>query len=171
MGNSWSCPHCSTVFHLQEVENESKRGNQESSSEVFKKKGNRSSSLTKNFTLKEFACKCGAAVPDKYYNNVKTLAENLQVLRDHFNGARRIKVNSGYRTPDYNKRVGGSPKSQHLLAKAADIEIDGYTTKEVAEIIEMLIQEGKMKQGGIGIYNTFVHYDIRGKRARWDLRK
>ena len=33
-----------------------------------------------------------------------------------------------------------------------------------------LIKEGKMKEGGIGIYSTFVHYDVRGWKARWDRR-
>ena len=33
--------------------------------------------------------------------------------------------------------------------------------------IEKLIKEGKMKQGGIGIYKGFIHYDIRGTKARW----
>ena len=34
-----------------------------------------------------------------------------------------------------------------------------------------LISEGKMHNGGVGLYNTFVHYDIRATPTRWDLRK
>lgn len=121
--------------------------------------------LTKNFKLSEFACKDGTPVPRQYYTNVQSLANNLQVLRDYIN--RPIKINSGYRTKSHNDSVGGSKKSQHLLAKAADIVISGMTPRELKDIIEQLISQGKMKQGGIGLYNTFVHYDIRGTKARW----
>jgi hypothetical protein len=38
---------------------------------------------------------------------------------------------------------------------------------EVKNVIELLISEGRMEQGGIGLYPTFVHYDIRGEKARW----
>jgi hypothetical protein len=45
------------------------------------------------------------------------------------------------------------------------------TTKQVYDAIEHLIINGDMLQGGLGIYNNFCHYDIRGKKARWDFRK
>ena len=35
------------------------------------------------------------------------------------------------------------------------------------DTIERLIREGKMEDGGMGRYSTFVHYDVRGSRARW----
>jgi hypothetical protein len=38
---------------------------------------------------------------------------------------------------------------------------------EVFAIIEDLIDRGDMLQGGLGLYNTFVHYDIRKTKARW----
>lgn len=122
--------------------------------------------LTANFTLQEFACKDGTAVPEIYYKNVQALANNLQVLRDYLN-VPVIITGSGYRTPAHNKKVGGAPKSQHLTASAADINAKGYTPVQLAAVIEKLIAEKKMKQGGIGIYAGFVHYDIRGKKARW----
>jgi len=74
---------------------------------------------------------------------------------------------SGYRTYNHNKAVGGAKRSQHLTASAADINAQDYTPKQLHMIIELLIDEGKMKQGGLGLYNTFVHYDIRGIKARW----
>ncbi len=42
----------------------------------------------------------------------------------------RIKITSGYRSPEYNKKVGGSPKSQHVYGMAVDLipldlEIEG----------------------------------------------
>lgn len=121
--------------------------------------------LTKNFNLSEFACKDGTQVPENLIGNVKELANNLQVLRDVVGIP--LHINSSYRTISHNKREKGSPKSQHLLAKAADLRTDKYTPKELASIILKLIEKGQMKQGGVGIYSTFVHYDIRGFAARW----
>jgi len=122
--------------------------------------------LTKNFNSFEFACKDGTPVPYRYKENVKNLAENLQVLRDYYKMP--VHINSGYRTKSHNKAVGGSPNSQHLLGKAADITIRNKTPKQVARTIKKLISQGKMREGGIGLYNGFVHYDIRGYAARWD---
>lgn len=124
--------------------------------------------LTINFSKKEFDSKDGAEMPSDVLPNVRELAQNLQKLRDYL--GKSITINSGYRSPKHNLSVGGSPSSQHLLGKAADIVVQGMLPIEIAQIIENLIKKGVLKEGGIGIYDTFVHYDIRGKKARWDFR-
>lgn len=121
--------------------------------------------ITKNFHYAEFASKDGSPLPEGLKQNLIELAQNLQVLRD-FVGV-PIKINSGYRSPEHNRKVGGAKKSLHLRAMAADIVVADHTPQQVRAIIEKLIKEGKMKQGGIGLYNTFLHYDIRGERKRW----
>ena len=121
--------------------------------------------LEENFSLSEFRCKDGTEVPEDLMDNVRILAKNLQVLRDHV--GKPIVIISGYRSPKYNRRIGGARKSQHMLAKAADIKIRGMSPKEVKATIVKLIKEGKMQPGGIGLYTTFTHYDIRGWNARW----
>lgn len=121
--------------------------------------------LTPNFKLSEFKCKDGSNVPACLHVNVQELAENLQVLRDEL--GKPITIISGYRTPDYNESIDGAKKSQHLLAKAGDIKVSGMESTDVHEKILALIEEGKMKQGGVGVYPTFVHYDVRGTKARW----
>lgn len=123
--------------------------------------------LTENFSREEFDCNDGTEVPAELMDNVQELADNLQVLRDFINCS--IDINSGYRHPAYNKQEGGGTKSQHLLAKAADLDCDElpFTPKQLARIIKGLIRLGVMKEGGIGVYNSFVHYDIRGTKARW----
>tara|TARA_R100000152_G_C6724791_1_gene150214 strand:+ start:158 stop:577 length:420 start_codon:yes stop_codon:yes gene_type:complete len=121
--------------------------------------------LTKNFSLKEFRCKDGTDVPDEYMDNVQELADNLQVLRDHL--GKSIRVISGYRSPKYNRKIDGARRSQHLTASGADIKIKGLLPVEIKVIILDLIREGKMKEGGIGVYKGFLHYDIRGKKVRW----
>ena len=122
--------------------------------------------MTKNFKLKEFKCKCGCDMPLEVYENIIKLSSQLQFLRDYT--GRPITVNSGYRCPDHNKKIGGSKRSQHMLGKAADITIQSLKPAEVFVIIEDLIDMGHMLQGGLGLYDTFVHYDIRKTKARWN---
>ena len=121
--------------------------------------------LTKNFSLEEFKCKDGSDIPNNVLSNITELAKNLQVLRDTIN--KTISITSGYRSPKYNAKIGGVKNSQHVKGTASDIQIKGMTPKEVALVIEELIESGKMKQGGIGVYPNFTHYDIRGVKARW----
>jgi uncharacterized protein YcbK (DUF882 family) len=121
--------------------------------------------LTNNFSLREFRCKDGTDVPDEYMDNVQELAENLQVLREHL--GKSIRVISGYRSPKYNRKIDGARRSQHLTASGADIKIKGLLPVEIKVIILDLIREGKMKEGGLGAYKGFLHYDIRGKKVRW----
>jgi uncharacterized protein YcbK (DUF882 family) len=120
--------------------------------------------MTANFNLNEFRSKCGADVPKELVPNAIAVATNLQVLRDEI--GLPITITSGYRSPAHNRRVGGSPNSQHMQANAADIQVKGMTPKQVKDVIERLIKEGKMRNGGIGLYSTFVHYDI-GRIRRW----
>ena len=122
--------------------------------------------LTKNFSKSEFDSKDGAAMPDDVLENIKVIAEQLQVLRDTLTIP--ITINSAYRSPKHNKKIGGVKNSQHLTGKAVDIVAKGITTKYLAYKINELIFKGNMLEGGIGIYDTFVHYDIRGVKARWD---
>ena len=121
--------------------------------------------LTANFSLEEFKCKDGSDIPNDILPNIIELAKNLQVLRDAI--GKPITINSGYRSPKYNAKIGGVKNSQHVKGKASDLRVAGVTPKELALIIEGLIEQGKMKQGGIGVYPNFVHYDIRNIKARW----
>lgn len=121
--------------------------------------------LTKNFTLNEFKSNDGAEFPAEVVKNLRELAKNLQVIRNHF--GKPIKINSGYRSPQHNKNIGGVSNSQHVKGKAADFVISGYTPQQIAVELETLIALNKISQGGIGVYPNFVHYDIRGKKARW----
>ena len=121
--------------------------------------------LSKNFKKSEFRCKDGTDVPDELMDNLKELVENLQIIRDYI--GKPIRVISGYRSPRYNRRIGGARKSQHMTAKAADLRVSGMSPRELREVIIKLIKEGKIKKGGIGLYTSFVHYDVRGRNARW----
>ena len=76
-----------------------------------------------------------------------------------------ITINSGYRTPSYNKAIGGAKQSQHMEGTAVDIVVKDYTPEEVAHLGKLLGFRG------IGLYNTFCHLDVRHDGAYWDNRK
>jgi len=122
--------------------------------------------LTNNFSKSEFDCSCGCDMPLGVLHNVQKLANQLQTLRNIVGNP--IKINSGYRCSDYNDNVvKGAKNSQHKLGKAADIVIEEMTPQETFELIDLLINEGELLQGGLSAYATFTHYDIRKTKARW----
>lgn len=122
--------------------------------------------LTEHFNINEFACKDGTPVPWNLVDTTKEVAENLEVLRDFLNCP--IIINSAFRNFTYNRTVGSNDRSQHPKCTAVDIRTKIHTPLQIRTAIELLISEGKMKQGGLGLYKTFVHYDIRGTKARWN---
>ncbi len=125
--------------------------------------------MTKNFSKEEFDCNDGSEMPINVYHNMVKVANQLQTLRDYI--GKPIQVNSAWRSEEYNASIGGVKNSQHIMGRAADIVIKGMTPIEVSKTIEELISKGDMLQGGLGIYSSFVHYDIRGTKARWDYSK
>jgi uncharacterized protein YcbK (DUF882 family) len=111
--------------------------------------------LSDNFSRKEFACKCGCG-----YDTVDVeLVELLQGASDNFDN-RLVTINSGCRCKDYNEYVGGSEGSQHLLGRAADIDVEGILAEQVQEYFEDIAP-------GLGCYDNFTHVDSRRGTARW----
>ena len=111
--------------------------------------------VSEHFKISEFKCNDGSQEIMLEYKLVKLLQKLRWVV------GKPIKINSGYRTKTYNHKVGGSPRSQHLLGRAADIVVEGYTPSQIAELADQLGFDG------IGIYDTFCHVDVRGYKARW----
>jgi uncharacterized protein YcbK (DUF882 family) len=120
---------------------------------------------SKYFKLSEFESKDGAKMPDSVKSNLNELAKNLDIIREHINEP--IFVNSGYRSPEHNQNIGGAKNSYHMKGLASDIRTKNFTPIQLKYILEKLIVDGKIKQGGIGLYANFLHYDIRGVKARW----
>jgi uncharacterized protein YcbK (DUF882 family) len=133
--------------------------------------------LTKNFSKSEFECKCGCEMPQDVLDNIKIVAEQLQIVQNRL--GKEIKINSAYRCPKHNKSIGGVYKivngkrietSEHVLGKASDIVVDGISPKNIFLLLNMMMVDKEIKTGGLGLYNTFVHIDFRGYIARWDNR-
>lgn len=124
---------------------------------AYSKSKDGSKYLSKNFRVKEFASKDGS---DPIFISDQ-LVELLQKIRDHFGKA--VVITSGYRSAKHNKAVGGATYSQHLYGTAADIKVTGVKPSVVAAYAETLL----VGTGGIGIYSTFVHVDVRATKARW----
>lgn len=115
--------------------------------------------LSTNFAVKEFACKDGSDA----VLVAPRLVMVLQSLRSHFCAA--VTINSGYRTPQYNAKVGGVTDSQHCYGTAADIVVRGKTPAQVAAYARQLMPDW----GGVGIYTKegFTHIDVRESKADW----
>lgn len=124
---------------------------------VYSKAKDGNKKLSTNFRVREFACKDGT---DPIFIDTE-LVDVLQKIRTHF--GKSVTITSAYRTPRHNSSVGGTTYSQHLYGKAADIKISGVSPNKIAAYAEKLLP-GK---GGVGIYNTFTHIDVRGNCSRW----
>lgn len=121
--------------------------------------------LTKDFSRKEFRCRCGRKDCDAAPIDMK-LVTALQALRDLIGAP--IHINSAVRCVRHNRRVGGVRNSRHLEGIAADIRCDELTPVELKKFAEEIPE---FANGGIGIYDWGIHVDVRGRRARWDYRR
>lgn len=127
---------------------------------VYSKARNGAVKLSANFKVSEFACKDGS---DTVFV-APELVTVLQKIREHFGKA--VTINSAYRTEAYNKKIGGAAYSQHKYGIAADIAVAGVTPLAVAQYAQTLLPN----RGGIGVYLTFTHVDVRPAKSRWDQR-
>ena len=135
---------------------------------------NSKANLSGHFVLGEFT---RSKYPEVYnipsheaIANLKRLCVWLEVLRDKVGHA--IVINSGYRSPQLNKKVGGAPTSNHLTGCAADIRTSGfeqaiqyaailiaYATESNQDYDELLIE--KNRYGAI-----WLHFAVRPKDNR-----
>ena len=139
--------------------------------------------MMKYFTEKEFWCRCNqcqrgdaemgipqggmmGSVPE----NIKALVEDvLDPLREKY--GKSIRVNSGYRCPNHNLKVGGAKGSQHMKGEAADIASLSGDASELAKLVEIIKANGKFDQ--LIIYPSFVHVSWKrfGPNRKQTLRK
>lgn len=109
-----------------------------------------------HFTGKEFRCKDGT----KEFLYCPNLIEVLEEIRNNFN--KPVIINSGYRTPEWNVKVGGARNSYHCKGMAADIRIRDVSTSDIAKFASKIMEN----HGGVIRYKNFVHVDVREKYYR-----
>ncbi|MCJ8285120.1 D-Ala-D-Ala carboxypeptidase family metallohydrolase [Halomonas sp.] len=113
--------------------------------------------ISPHFKRVEFACNCGCG-----FDTVDTQTlEVLEAVRRHFEAP--VRVTSGCRCPAYNRRVGGASRSQHVLGRAADIQVLDVEPEAVQDWLAE-----HFPWASIGRYATFTHVDTRTDGpARW----
>lgn len=128
--------------------------------------------ITRNFTLEELSHSNTAVargienIPDVQQQlNLTALAKRLlQPLRDIYNEP--FIINSGFRSQETNKVVGGVPNSQHTKGQAADVQV-----KDPRKLLTALLKSGLDFDQAI-LYqdgrNNFLHmsYNSAGNRRQ-----
>ena len=112
--------------------------------------------VSDHFRVREFACKDGC----KYVLISRILVQILETLRKRI--GEEIYINSGFRTPTHNQKVGGNILSYHQYGMAADIRAKTKTPKELYNILNEMLKGW----GGLELHQTFVHVDTRNKEWR-----
>lgn len=113
----------------------------------------------------------GKSDPKSVKLNFRSPGDNIEVSKDLQDrlrtsfaslGINNVKINSGHRTAEENRRAGGAEKSQHIHGNAVDIDVTGYTIPERVQIIQTLSANGVT---GLGIGSNIIHADLGGRRA------
>jgi hypothetical protein len=146
--------------------------------------------ITQHLRLGSFVAPDGQTTWPRYAALDRRLLDKLELVFQQLSRWRpdtasvqlAVAVNSGFRTPLYNRRVAHAARdSRHQFGDAADVVIDangdGRVTREdanlVAAAVEMVEQSHPDLAGGLGLYvsgryrQPYVHIDTRGTRARW----
>lgn len=102
--------------------------------------------------------------PKKMWRNIGAtlrVADKLSiVLRKDVKG-----ITSVYRSPSYNRQVGGKSRSYHMRNNALDIQYD-CSPYHAARVLRKMRDRGYFK-GGVGDYSGFIHIDTRGHNVDW----
>ena len=104
--------------------------------------------------------------PRALWKNIVPALRIVDELREVL--GRPCTILSSYRSPDYNRAVGGVTASQHMDFRALDIAFDGIPPRLVFEKLSAWRAQGKFT-GGLGLYPGagFVHIDTRSSNATW----
>lgn len=110
------------------------------------------------------------ALQGRYLNQLRSVIAKAYKVPS---GRVSITVNSWYRSPSYNQRIGGARWSQHVEGKATDIVVrvrrrQGDTVRLAPDFVALMAAKvPAFRNGGIGVYPSFTHVDHRRGKARW----
>jgi len=125
--------------------------------------GDENEKVSKNFKAGEFFPKRHKYGPVFIYEG---LVGRLQILRNQLK--KPIKITSGYRPPTYNKRIGGAPRSKHMLGMAVDIHADINMLRLAEYAYHSAFRRiGVNDRGG---HKGFIHVDVHEGEAYWSYR-
>lgn len=121
--------------------------------------------VLRHIDMRLFPCRCcgKASITAPFAALLRTLDEALE------GKGWAVRVNSGFRCPLHNAKVGGVSKSRHMTGEAADLHPvfpHDLQPRQLKDFINEHLGTLGDYQGGLGLYQTFVHIDI-GKRSRW----
>jgi hypothetical protein len=121
--------------------------------------------LSPHFSRHDGACHDGTPIPSSLRRNAQRHAFNMERFR-HALGDRPLPTISWYRTPSYNRQIGGASQSQHMQADASDMSkatVDKFGHDHFFRVADVIF-----RNGGVGEYpGGSAHTDSRGWRARW----
>lgn len=128
---------------------------------TYSKSKNGNLKLSENFCVKEFACKDGS-------DTLKIDLDLIPLIQRFRNYVETgVYFNSAYRTPSYNKKVGGATNSYHVKGQALDIPfLNSY--KYLTSREKMCAFFNTLGVKGIIIYPTFIHVDTRTSKYHAD---
>lgn len=123
-----------------------------------------------HLSLAEVACKDGTPYPPEWYSTrLVLLAAEFEAIRTAC-GNVPIVIGSAYRTPAWNAHVGGAVQSQHVEGRALDLyPPKGWTVAGLNWVVLSRANDRGVI-GGVGLYATFVHMDIRPSLHRPERR-
>lgn len=102
--------------------------------------------------------------PEQLWPNILPALRALDALRDEMGAP--VTLVSIYRSPAYNRAIGGERNSYHMRFMACDFRCAKGTPREWCDVLRRYRQQG-LFSGGVGTYPTFVHVDGRGYPANW----
>ncbi len=117
---------------------------------------------TKNFRWKELLINQTKVPTLAVIVNLFKTASLLQKYRELIFENSPIIITSGWRSKEYNKKIGGAPNSYHIHGMALDFVCTKFSPQKVQKKLN------PVHQGGLEFAPTWTHIDIRKERTRFD---
>jgi len=116
---------------------------------------------TANFSWQELLTKQKEIPTLEVLENLLKIAIVLQKYRNTIFKNSPITITSGWRSPEYNRKIGGATNSYHTKGLALDFVVNGMSPQTVQTVLD------HVHFGGMEFAPTWTHIDLRGHKARF----